>query len=280
MNDEECRLFLQWALPQIHLRWPGFRKVRGQVCKRIRRRFDELGLSGAQSYRRYVVDNPSEWSVVDKLCLVTISRFYRDVNVFDFVGQVLLPQLAENAAHHGESTLRAWSIGCGCGEEPYTVALIWRFRRVAQPQRLGLQILATDVNEETLARPAIGCYPRSSLDTLPHGWIDQAFKRVGDQHCLHSDYRKDIEFSLQDIRTALPEGRFHLILCRNLLFTYFDDSLQRTLLARILTTLLPEGALIIGKSEELPDGFPLTEQSPGLRIFRRFHESATLRGAQ
>jgi len=33
MNDNDCVEFLQWALPRLHLRWPGFRKVRAQVCK-------------------------------------------------------------------------------------------------------------------------------------------------------------------------------------------------------------------------------------------------------
>jgi hypothetical protein len=35
VNDPDCTAFLQWALPQINLRWPGFRKVRRQVCKRL-----------------------------------------------------------------------------------------------------------------------------------------------------------------------------------------------------------------------------------------------------
>ncbi|MGR8981908.1 MAG: hypothetical protein ACU84H_17720, partial [Gammaproteobacteria bacterium] len=44
MKDEACVQFLQWALPQMQLRWQGFRKVRKQVCKRIGRRIAELGL--------------------------------------------------------------------------------------------------------------------------------------------------------------------------------------------------------------------------------------------
>jgi chemotaxis protein methyltransferase CheR len=33
MSDQECVEFLQWALPQLGLRWPGFRKVRRQARK-------------------------------------------------------------------------------------------------------------------------------------------------------------------------------------------------------------------------------------------------------
>jgi len=38
MTDMDCVAFLQWALPKLHLRWAGFRKVRRQVCRRIERR--------------------------------------------------------------------------------------------------------------------------------------------------------------------------------------------------------------------------------------------------
>ena len=41
-HEDEPPAFLQWALPRLRLRWAGFRKVRHQVCKRLRRRLDEL----------------------------------------------------------------------------------------------------------------------------------------------------------------------------------------------------------------------------------------------
>jgi len=44
MKDSECVEFLQWALPRLRMRWAGFRKVRGQVCKRLQQRIGELGL--------------------------------------------------------------------------------------------------------------------------------------------------------------------------------------------------------------------------------------------
>ena len=54
MADRECVEFLQWALPQLGLRWPGFRKVRRQVHKRIARRLSELSLTRLSDYRHYL----------------------------------------------------------------------------------------------------------------------------------------------------------------------------------------------------------------------------------
>jgi hypothetical protein len=76
MTDTECITFLHWALPQLRLRWAGFRRVRRQVCKRISRRIAELDLPGTAAYRDHLEHNPLEWPVLDGLCSITISRFY------------------------------------------------------------------------------------------------------------------------------------------------------------------------------------------------------------
>jgi len=50
MEDDVCVRFLQWLLPQLRMRYPGFRKVRKQVCKRIQRRIKQLNLSDVEAY--------------------------------------------------------------------------------------------------------------------------------------------------------------------------------------------------------------------------------------
>ena len=78
MKDDRCVGFLQWLLPQLHMRWQGFRKVRTQVCKRIQRRISELELTDVDAYRQYLLTHADEWRILDHSCRVTVSRFYRD----------------------------------------------------------------------------------------------------------------------------------------------------------------------------------------------------------
>ncbi len=111
VKDPECVRFLQWALPRLRMRWPGYRKVRRQVCKRITRRLHALGLAGLAHYREYLETTPEEWSTLDSLCRVTISRFYRDRIVFDHLFDVVLPCLTEQVRVRGANHLDAWSIG-------------------------------------------------------------------------------------------------------------------------------------------------------------------------
>ena len=75
MTDHECVAFLQWALPQIQMRWPGFRNVRRQVHKRIDRRIQSLGLKDIDGDRAHLQTHPAEWSALDALCRISISRW-------------------------------------------------------------------------------------------------------------------------------------------------------------------------------------------------------------
>ena len=272
MHDSDCVEFLQWALPRLHRRWPGFRKVRAQVCKRIDRRCKALGLAGPRVYRDYLEQHPAEWEPLDRLCTITISTFYRDKAVFDFLGTVLLPHLARDARQHTAHVLNALSIGCASGEEPYTLRLVWHFHVAPVHRGLLLAVVATDILPELLERARKACYPASSLKRLPEAWRAQAFETVAGRYCLRAEYRQGIEFIQQDVRTALPAGDFNLILCRNLVFTYFDEGTQRQILQRLLASLLPDGALVIGHRETLPSGTTGLATWPGaerLGIYRR-----------
>ncbi|MFW6199458.1 MAG: CheR family methyltransferase [Gemmatimonadota bacterium] len=67
----------------------------------------------------------------------------------------------------------------------------------------------------------------------------------------------------------MPDGPFHLVLCRNLVFTYFVENLQAEILDGILERMAPEGVLVIGGHEELPDGeWPLEKAHRSHPIYR------------
>jgi chemotaxis protein methyltransferase CheR len=79
-----------------------------------------------------------------------------------------------------------------------------------------------------------------------------------------------VTFIEQDIRQSLPPDAFHIIFCRNLAFTYFDNMLQLEVLENIHNCLVDGGALIIGGHESLPRGYSGFFQLSGQRaIFRK-----------
>lgn len=253
MNDAHCVAFLTWALPRLHMRWEGFRRVHGQVCKRIARRVRTLALPDVAAYRDYLEAHPAEWQNLDNLCYVTVSRFYREKAVFAFLADAVLPALADQARERGDHTLRAWSAGCARGEEPYTLVLTWAFSAPLHRCGVHLETIATDANAELLRQARAARYAWSSVRNLPGTWRERAFTREDEQYCLKAEYRNEVRFEHQDIRQTVPNGPFDIILCRNLVFTYYDLPLQRRLLARLGALMRPGAALVLGIRERLPD---------------------------
>ncbi len=210
MEDAEGVRVLQWCLPKLRLRWRAFRRV------------------------------------LDALCQVPISRFYRDKAAFQHLEMIVLPELSRMIQARGENELRCWSIGCISGEEPYTVAIIWRLAVAPEFPRLRLRVLGTDTDREAIERAARGSYPTHSVRDLPPTMLTRAFIASPARFILKEEYRAGVEFLEQDVRIAMPDGPFHLILCRNSVFTYFDAELQRHTYRWIVDRLAPGGALMIG----------------------------------
>ncbi len=263
MADADCAAFLQWALPRLGLRWQGFRKVHGQVCKRLKRRMKELGLHDFSAYRRRLAAAPEEWTVLDAMCHITISRFYRDSNIFAALGQRVLPEIAERAARE-QREARVWSAGCASGEEPYTLKIIWDLDVADRFPHLGCSIVATDVDEVMLERARKACYRKGSLRELPEAFVTVGFDRVDSLHCVRPRHREGVSFLLQDLRSEAPDGPFDLILCRNVAFTYFEPPLQREVLSRLIGRLAIPGYLVIGAQERLPRALDNLVPLPGV----------------
>jgi len=121
-----------------------------------------------------------------------------------------------------------------------------------------------------LERAGVGVYPRASVRELPPEWRRIAFEDVGKEVRVRDLARTGLVWSLQDVRSAMPEGPFDLVLCRNLVFTYFDDALQVEVLGRLRPLIRPGGFLVLGKHERLPvSAVGLQPWREHLRIFRR-----------
>lgn len=263
MRDEDCVDFLQWFLPKLGLRWEGYRKVRGQVCKRIGRRMAELEIDRLGSYKGYLQANPEEWDRLAFMCRITISRFYRDHRVFDRLIETVLPELARSR----RPNITCWSAGCASGEEPYTLKICWMERA---PASKPIEIVATDIDPHMLDRARRGCYQRATLKEFPDELIDRAFEASSsDELCVREEYRNCIRWMQHDIRERTPQGPFDLVLCRNLAFMYFDEEGRRRTLERLLSVLHPGGALIAGKHDRVPESPRLEPWFEPEKIYRK-----------
>ena len=270
MKDEACIHFLQWALPKMELRWEGFRRVRKQVCKRIGQRINQLGLANEWAYRDYLLHHAAEWQILVALCHVTISRFYRDKIIFDQLKSGLIPQLCEQLRLQDEKCLHCWSAGCARGEEAYTLVLIWSFVLQKQYPDIAISITATDIDPIMIQQARKACYPFSSVKNLPVEWRQVAFTQLNDQYCLRSVYQHPVNFMLGDVEKLLNTPSYRLVLCRNLVFTYFSLERQVQFLHELQSQLSEGSILVLGAHEGLPEGISGWRQwQPRLPIYLR-----------
>ena len=217
MNDQDCIIFLQKNLPKLQYRWEGFRKIRKQVCKRIHRRYTDLGLSDIFAYQRYLNIHTEELTVLDSLCYATISRFYRDRGVFGIIEKEILPELVKNVIKNNEKEIRCWSVGCCSGEEPYTVQIIWQLAVLPKIKtNCVFKIIATDRELEVLDRAKRGIFSAGSLKELPEEMLEHAFFRKDPRYIFDESTSGNMRNSLDFIlfnqlqnHFGVYFGRFH-----------------------------------------------------------------------
>jgi chemotaxis protein methyltransferase CheR len=140
---------------------------------------------------------------------------------------------------------------------------------------VALALLGTDVDEAVLARASAGCYPKGSMKEMPRDWIDRCFDRQGALLCVKPAHRQGVSFLRQDIRRDVPEGPFDLVLCRNLVLTYFEPLLQMRVTRNLAARLRCGGYLVIGAHEALPAGMAGFQPLPDCRQILQWRGSPT-----
>lgn len=229
----------------------------------------ELGLESVDAYRARLEVDPGEWAVLDGFTRITISRFYREHDAFAYLCETALPALHELASG---SPVQIWSAGCAGGEEAYTLAI------AAREQGIPVRIVGTDSDMHQLERARRASYSRGCLKDLPARWRSSSFDQRGDAFVLRNQLRAHVELLHQDIREEMPDGPFHLVLCRYLAFTYFDSPLQLQIAERLLERSIPGGFVALGKHESWPeDTAELVEVRPRLRVYRVCASSSSIR---
>ena len=187
--------FLKEAAPLFGLQWRPFQR-RG-IKRKVERRIVEVGFSHFEEYLLKVQKDPEEQSHLSKILTVTISRFFRDKEVFDFLENSIIPTIIKNKKEKDE--FKIWSIGCASGEEPYSLSLLWKEKFGKNFPQIHLSILATDINEALLKRAKEGKYKKSSLKEVPEEILRRFFKIENGFYILDRSIRESVEFKKHDI---------------------------------------------------------------------------------
>jgi chemotaxis methyl-accepting protein methylase len=227
--------------------------VRKGVKKRIRRHMRENGCGTVQAYIGSLEENKDVRRQCDRLMMVSISRFFRDRWLWERLEAILLPDLFTVFA----DGISVWSAGCACGEEAYSLAILYDRLQRKDDHPPTLSILATDADPACLSRSKAGIYPKSSLKEVPEEIRSAYFspRKGGKQYEVKNNLRSRVVFRQGDLLAdPISSEEFHIILLRNNLLTYYQEQVKVPALRSIVNCLAKNGLLIIGSHEEMPPG--------------------------
>src|SRR5262249_20143053 len=88
------------------------------------------------------------------------------------------------------------------------------------------------------------------IEDLPAELRERYFERMGSQHIFHKELRRSVIFGRHDLVQDAPISRLSLLVCRNTLM-YFNNETQGRILNRFHYALNDSGFLFLGKAEML-----------------------------
>lgn len=207
-------------------------------------------------------------SAVTEAVTTKDTRFFRDEPVFAYFAGEILPSLS--GLRTGSKRLRILSAGCSTGQETYSLAIALDEAGL-EPSGWNIELLATDLSSEAVARTKAGLYSQYELSRgLTPARRARHFAPDGDKWRVRERLRRMLTcrtFNLLDHYGWL--GELDVVFCRNVLI-YLAPEEKSIVLEKIATVLAPGGYLVLGASESTTGNFPPFVPVSGPRgIFRK-----------
>ena len=217
------------------------------VYSRLSRRLRATGLKSFKGYLAQVEqDQGGEWEAFINSLTTNLTAFFREPHHF--------PLLKEHVLSLHKRPLRLWCSASSTGEEPYTMAMtmVDAFGSYKPP----VEIIATDIDTNVLAKAQAGIYPLERVEKLPQETLKRFFLKGSGNNDGYVQVRKELRdlisfrpLNLLDDRWPIS-GIFDVIFCRNVMI-YFDKDTQYKILKRFAPMLEAHGLLFAGHSESL-----------------------------
>ena len=250
------------------------------LYRRIERRMRLHQLDKIAHYVRFLRDNPAERELLFKDLLIGVTSFFRDPPAWVQLRDPILPRLL--AQHPEGGMLRAWVAGCATGEEAFSLGIAFKeaLAQLCPPRAYTLQIFATDLDADAIAKARQGLYPENiTADVAPEQLRRFFVHEENGGYRIGKDVRELVTFAPQNLVQDPPFTKLDLLLCRNLLI-YLTPELQRKLLTLFHYSLNPGGVLFLGPAETVGSPSDLFVPLDGKwRFYQREPRAAPVRPA-
>ena len=248
---------------------------RATILRRLARRLQVTGHKSLPTYAAHLRATPEEVQALLRDFLISVTQFFRDPEAFLRLEQEGIPKLFEGKGPRDQ--VRVWVAGCATGEEAYTIAMLLceHCRQLDEPP--DVQVFATDIDDDALARAREGHYASVAAADIPPHLLQRYFKVHRDSVEVSPDLRQVVLFAHHNLISDPPFSRLDLVTCRNVLI-YLNREIQARVFATFHYALRPEGLLFLGRAEgaeTISKGFDALDKSA--RLYHRVGTSALSR---
>ena len=220
------------------------------IKRRIAIRLRATRCATAEEYCDYLLRHDAEIDLLLKVLTIHVSQFFRNPATYEKLKTEIIPYLFSLCREAGRQTFHCWSVGCAGGEEPYSLAILFREWFQRELERIQLAILATDVDGPVLEHARQGVYGEERLPEVSPEILRRWFRPDAGKFLLDPEIRQMVDFRQGDLYDTHTFPRCDLILCRNVLI-YLERQQQERIVGRFADVLRPGGILVLGKSETL-----------------------------
>jgi len=226
------------------------------LISRCHVRMKAVGARTPREYMDFLMARPNRDAEMRSLLNeITIGEtcLFRSVPQIEALRKVVIPALAEAKRKLSFTKLRFWSAGCSTGEESYTLAMILLEETQTSLKGWTFEILATDLNERSIAKAQEGVYNDYAVRNVPPDFMRKYFTQVGTNFRVADSVRKCVTFNrlnmLDDSKMLFMRG-IDVIFCCNVLI-YFDGKSKTRTVNHFYNALLTNGYFFLGQSESL-----------------------------
>ncbi|HVF70494.1 MAG TPA: PAS domain S-box protein [Chthoniobacterales bacterium] len=243
--DDEEALALVLKHVRVHTGHDFGHYKRATVLRRIARRLQVNSLESIPLYVEFLREHPAEVRALLQDLLIGVTHFFRDRAAFAAL-EANVPQLFAGKKRADE--LRVWIAGCATGEEAYSVAMVLceHAEKLADPP--GIQIFATDIDEQSIQEARDGLYPLTIEADVSPERLRHFFMRDHGRYRVKKHIRDKVLFAAHNVLSDPAFSRLDFVSCRNLLI-YLNREAQGRVFDVFHFALRPGGLLLIGTAE-------------------------------
>jgi chemotaxis protein methyltransferase WspC len=215
------------------------------IARAVDERVAACGFKDRHAYGIHVRASAAELQELIDAVVVPETSFFRDRESFAALAQLVSEEWLKRP---WEGVLRALSLPCSTGEEPYSIAMALLDAGIPAVK---FRVDAMDISTRALRHAGRAVYGRNAFRGCEREFRDRHFTVVEGGYRVNDEVRQQVRFAQGNLLAPdlrLGSVRYEIVFCRNVLI-YFDRPTQDRALGVLKGLVTEDGVLFVAPAE-------------------------------